>query len=73
MTPIPVSVAYAQQRDEMLADAIADWADSHGAERGINRRYALRLIIAERARRNWRRNELHTAAHANMQTRWRAA
>ena len=59
--PYPVSLTFAMQQQDMLFEAIADWAASTGDERGRNRRYAMRLLAAERARRNWRRAELRAA------------
>ena len=59
--PYPVSLTYQLQQQDMLLEAIADWSASTGAERGRNRRYAMRLLAAERARRNWRRAELRAA------------
>ena len=59
--PYPVSVTFEMQQQDMLFEAIADWAASTGAERGRNRRYAMRLLAAERARRNWRREQLRAA------------
>ena len=64
--PYPVSLTFAMQQQDMLFEAIADWAASTGAERGRNRRYAMRLLAAERARRNWRRAELRAATLRNQ-------
>jgi hypothetical protein len=65
MSGYPVSVTFAMQQQDMLLEAIADWSDSTGAERGRNRRYAMRLLAAERARRDWRRAELRAATLRN--------
>jgi hypothetical protein len=62
MQPYPAAFTYQLQRDTTLLDAIADWCASTGAERGRDRRYAMRLLAAERARRDWRRAELLAAA-----------
>ena len=56
--PYPVSLTYQLQQQDMLLEAIADWSDSTGTQRGINRRYAMRLLAAERARRDWRHEQL---------------
>ena len=59
--------AFTQQRDAILLEAIADWRASYGHEsHGRNRRYAMRLLAAERARRNWRRAELLAAHSRNI-------
>jgi hypothetical protein len=65
MHPYPAAFTYQLQRDTTLLDAIADWSASSGAERGRNRRYAMRLLAAERARRDWRRAELLAAARCS--------
>ena len=62
MQPYPAAFTYQLQRDTMLLDAIADWAAHTGAERGRDRRYAMRLLQAERLRRDARRAELQAAA-----------
>lgn len=61
------SVAYTRelQRTEALLEAIADWRASTGAWRGSCRRYALRLLAAERRRRDLARSELRAAAYRN--------
>ena len=59
---LSVARAVELQRTEMLLTAIADWRRSTGAQRGIDRRYAMRLLAAERARREAGRAELHAAA-----------
>ena len=62
--PYPVSLTYELQRTEALLAAIAEWNASTGPERGTNRRYALRLLAAERRRRDAARAALHAAATA---------
>ena len=64
--PYPVSVTFEMQQQDMLFEAIADWAASTGAERGRNRRYAMRLLAAERARRDWRHEQLRAATLRNQ-------
>jgi hypothetical protein len=59
----PATFTYRLQRNEALLADIADWCASTGAERGRDRRCALRLLAAERARRNAGRAELRTAAN----------
>jgi hypothetical protein len=71
MTPFPVALTREMQRDQELLAAIADWAMSHAAERSRNRRWAMRLLAAERARRSARRAEL--AAAVNRAAMRRAA
>ncbi|HEY2619458.1 MAG TPA: hypothetical protein VGI78_19110 [Acetobacteraceae bacterium] len=66
MQPYPATFTYQLQRDATLLDAIVDWHASAGAARGRNRRYAMRLLAAERARRNWRRAELLAAARRSL-------
>ena len=61
MQPYPATFTYQLQRDTTLLDAITDWCASTGPERGRDRRYAMRLLAAERARRDWRRTELLAA------------
>jgi hypothetical protein len=56
-----------QRTDELLA-AIADWAMSHAAERSRNRRWAMRLLAAERARRDERRAEVQAAVAQELPT-----
>lgn len=58
------SVAYTHelQRTEELLEAIADWRATTGAERGTNRRWAMRLLAAERRRRDAGRAALRQAA-----------
>jgi hypothetical protein len=65
MQPFPATLTYQLQCDTTLLDAIADWAASTGAERGRDRRYAQRLLAAERARRDWRRAELLAAVRSS--------
>ena len=52
--PFPVSYTRALQREAELREAIAAARASHGAQRGIDRRYAMRLLAAERKRRGTR-------------------
>jgi hypothetical protein len=66
MQPYSAAFTYQLQRDTTLLDAIADWHTSTGNERGRNRRYAMRLLTAELARRDWRRAELQAAARRSM-------
>ncbi|HEY6254506.1 MAG TPA: hypothetical protein VIY51_01810 [Xanthobacteraceae bacterium] len=66
MSGYPVAYTFAQQRTEALLAAIADARTSHGTQRGIDRRHALRLLAAERAARNARRAELHAAATRSL-------
>ena len=61
MQPYPATFTYQLQRDTTLLDAIADWCSSTGEEHARDRRYAMRLLAAERARRDWRRAELQAA------------
>jgi hypothetical protein len=73
VNPSLLSVAYAreaQRRDELEA-AIADWRRSTGPEHARDRRYALAMLAAERARRDLRRAEVAAAIRRN--TRRRAA
>jgi hypothetical protein len=60
------TLTYQLQRDTTLLDAIADWCASTGEEHVRDRRYAMRLLTAERARRDWRRAELQAAARRSM-------
>jgi len=60
--PYPVAYTRALQRTEELLQAIADWRASTGAWRGSCRRYALRLLAAERRRRDAGRAALRQAA-----------
>jgi hypothetical protein len=61
MTPYSVAEARAIQRDAELAQAIDDWRASCGHEsHARDRRWAMRLLAAERARRDARRAELPT-------------
>jgi hypothetical protein len=57
MTPFPASLTREMQRDQELLEAVADWRATHSA---IDRRWAMRLLAAERARRDARRAELPT-------------
>jgi hypothetical protein len=65
VTPFSVAEARAIQRDAELAEAIADWRHSHGEEHVRDRRYALALIAAERARSALRRAEVQAAIRRN--------
>jgi hypothetical protein len=60
VTPYSVAEARAIQRDAELAEAIDDWRHSRGEEHARDRRWAMRLLAAERARRDERRAELPT-------------
>ena len=60
--PYPVALTREMQRTDELLQAIADWRVSTGAERGRDRRYAMRLLAAERKRRDARRAALRSAA-----------
>ena len=65
--PYPVARVFEESRDAELLAAIAEARTSHGAQRGIDRRYALRLLAAERKRRNARRAAFEAAvARAHM-------
>jgi hypothetical protein len=67
VNPSLLSVSYAretQRRDELEA-AIADWRRSHGEEHVRDRRYALALIAADRARSALRRAEVAAAIRRN--------
>jgi hypothetical protein len=67
LNPSLLSVTYAreaQRRDELEA-AIADWRRSIGPQHVRDRRYALALIAAERARRDLRRAEVAAAIARN--------
>jgi membrane-bound ClpP family serine protease len=65
MSGYPVALTREMQRDQELLEAVADWAMSHAAERSRNRRWAMRLLAAERARRDARRAELVAAITRN--------
>jgi hypothetical protein len=67
MTPFSVAEARALQRTDELLEAIADWATSHAAERSRNRRWAMALLAAERARRDARRAEVAAAVNRSQQ------
>jgi predicted secreted protein len=72
MTPFPVSLTREMQRDQELLEAVADWRASCGHEsHARDRRYAMLLVAAERARRDARRAEL--AAAVNRAAMRRAA
>ena len=62
--PYPVAYTRELQRVNDLLCSIAEWNASTGPERGTNRRYALRLLAAERRRRDAARAALHAAATA---------
>jgi hypothetical protein len=67
LNPSLVSVTYAreaQRRDELEA-AIADWRHSRGEEHVRDRRWAMALIAAERARMALRRAEVQAAITRN--------
>jgi hypothetical protein len=55
--PYTVALTREMQRDQELLEAVADWRATHSA---IDRRWAMRLLAAERARRDARRAELPT-------------
>jgi hypothetical protein len=71
MSGYPVSLTREMQRTDELREAIAYWRDSHGEARGRDRRYAMRLLVAERLRRAARRAKL--AAAVNRAAMRRAA
>jgi hypothetical protein len=73
MTPFPASLTREMQRDAELAEAVADWRASTGPQHGIDRRWAMRLLAAERARRSARRAELAAAVNRNTLNHRRAA
>jgi hypothetical protein len=63
MNPSLTSVALTRemQRDQELLEAVADWRASCGHEsHARDRRWAMRLLAAERARRDAHRAELPT-------------
>jgi hypothetical protein len=67
LNPSLLSVTYAreaQRRDELEA-AIADWRRSTGPQHATDRRWALALIAAERARSALRRAEVQAAIRRN--------
>jgi anti-sigma-K factor RskA len=63
MSGYPASLTREMQRDAELAEAVADWRKSHSA---IDRRWAMRLLAAERARRSARRAELAAATRSHQ-------
>jgi hypothetical protein len=71
VTPYSVAEARAAQRTEELLVAIDDWRASSGSQHVRDRRWAMALLAAERARRDLRRAEVATAITRN--TRRRAA
>jgi predicted secreted protein len=55
------------QRDAELLEAVADWRASCGHEsHARDRRWAMRLLAAERARRDARRAELAAATRSHQ-------
>jgi hypothetical protein len=69
MSGYPVSLTREMQRDQELLEAVADWRASTGPQHGIDRRWAMRLLAAERARRDGRRAEVQAAVAHNQQRR----
>jgi hypothetical protein len=65
MTPYPVSLTREMQRTDELLAAIADWRASTGPQHGIDRRWAMALLAAARARRDLRRAEVQAAVARN--------
>jgi hypothetical protein len=66
MSGYPVSLTREMQRDQELLEAVADWRASTGPQHGIDRRWAMRLLTAERARRDARRAELAAATRSHQ-------
>jgi hypothetical protein len=66
MSGYPVSLTREMQRDQELLEAVADWRATHSA---IDRRWAMRLLAAERARRDERRAEVQAAVAHSQQRR----
>jgi hypothetical protein len=73
MTPFPASLTREMQRDQELLAAIADWRASTGPQHARDRRYALALLAAERARRDLKRAEVQAAVAHNTLNHRRAA
>jgi hypothetical protein len=69
VTPYSVAEARAIQRDAELAQAIDDWRASTGPQHARDRRWAMALLAAERARRDLRRAEVAAAVNRNAMRR----
>jgi hypothetical protein len=70
LNPSLLSVAYAreaQRRDELEA-AIGDWRRSTGPQHATDRRWAMAMLAAERARRDLRRAEVAAAIRRNRRS-----
>jgi hypothetical protein len=65
MVPFSVAEARAIQRDAELAEAIADWRRSTGSQHATDRRWAMAMLAAERARSALRRAEVQAAINRN--------